>query len=153
MEVKDAKQETFDPHVDEIKQEIIQFEESKIDHDSVRYCEFLENIHIIKEECNGREIKETDLYMGVSDIKQEAFEQFKTKSELLSLTTHCDLQTLKDESTDRSSYFDQPYNSKQSESIFRPFKETATDIYKKKKRGYPYPVCPKSKCMVILWFR
>lgn len=108
----DLKQEPFEPHVDEIKEEMIEFEENKlekhsdllikIDHDCVR--EYLQNIpiHIKKER------KVTDLYVGLNGIKQPSeFIRAKSETELFtSLTSHCDLPTLKDEGTAHPSDFD-----------------------------------------------
>ncbi|CAH1110963.1 unnamed protein product [Psylliodes chrysocephalus] len=148
----DAKQEPFDPHVDEIKQEIIQFENTKIeqhsnlpikiDHpDYVHECEYLQNVPInIKEESNGSDVKVTHLYTG-GDIKQEVceFVQPKIETELLTLNTHCDLPTLKNESIDHPCYLDRPIqtgNNKQYNRIFRGIKGIT--------RRYPCPVCQKN---------
>ncbi|CAH1103808.1 unnamed protein product [Psylliodes chrysocephalus] len=134
----DVKREFFDPHVDEIKQEI-EYEESKIeqhsdllikiDNDSVSECVFLQNVHTNTEESNVREIKDTYLYMGVSDISE---------GELVSLTTHCDLPTLKDEDNNQSSHLDQPYSPEMPPLTL--LKNNTIHLSKKRKLGHPGPV-------------
>lgn len=113
-----------------IKQETVEFEVIKIEHDSI--CENVQNLPVaIKTEVC--EVKGSDIKHELSD-----YTDVKPKAESELLSTHCDLPTLKNENIDCPDYFVQPHSE-----------NTTKDVSKKKLRCYPCPVCQKSKYIYI----
>ncbi|CAH1108602.1 unnamed protein product [Psylliodes chrysocephalus] len=106
-------------NVDEIKQEIIECDEIKIEHDSVQennlqFCPLLTK----KELEDISEIKATD----IEDIKEDVCEYVHCKAELL--TTHCDLQTLKNENTEYPDCLAESCEREEDEKISDPLKNS-----------------------------
>lgn len=155
--VLDSKADTFEPQefvdIGEIKQEILECEVPKIEPRSglpIKTEQDYECPMNIKEEPNVCKVKATDLYVNISDIKQEACEFVQPKTESESLNTHCDLPTLKNEGNDYPDYLTQPSSLKQSERIFKPLQNTTRNVSKKKKkRKYRCPMCYKSKYPIV----
>lgn len=135
----------------EIKEEFINCEMPKTeqftDYDTVREnMQFLSTIKKEPDNMNDfREVKASDLFVDISDIKRDFGEHVQVKIESELLTAHCDLPTLKDEDTDYTNYFAQPCSSKQAERPLQPSKNRTSKVVPKKKRLYPCPVCQKSK--------
>lgn len=153
-----VNQESFEPLVDEIKQEFIECETPKlkqqsdllinIDHDYIGEYECLQNVPVNIE----KERKVTDLCVDFKDITQEPFEfvQPKSESELSTLlTAHCDLPILEDEFIAHPSCLDQPNNNKQAEIINKSLKDTHIHVSKKRSRISPCPVGQNSKCFFV----
>lgn len=142
-------------NVGEIKQEIIECEESKIEyrpcdlptkveHDSV--CEKEQLVSTtVKKELNIHDV------VDVSEViaKQEVTENIQAKTESELLTSYCDLPTLKCESAEYSDNLVQPCSSKHAERTLKTLK-TETNVSKKKRRRYPCAVCQKGKCLVFI---
>lgn len=140
-----------------IKEEIINCEVPKtelftdlpinIDDDTVREnVQFLPTLKKEPENSNDFcEVEASDLFVDISDIKQEVSEHVQVKIESDLLNTQCDLPTLKDEVTDYTNYVAQPCSSKQAQMPLQPLKNITLKVVRKKKRLYPCPVCQKSK--------
>lgn len=126
-------------HVCEIKQEIIECIEPKMEQWSDLPVK-------IEDTSDVRGVIGTDLLV-VKSVKQEFSDHvpFKIESDLL--TSHCDLPTLKEESTVYPDDFEQSCSSKlvEAERITKSLKSAVKYVHNKKKSGYTCPVCLKSK--------
>ncbi|CAH1112480.1 unnamed protein product [Psylliodes chrysocephalus] len=125
-------------HVCEIKQEIIECIEPKMEQWSDLPVK-------IEDTSDVRGVIGTDLLV-VKSVKQEFSYHvpFKIESDLL--TSHCDLPTLKEESTVYPDDFEQSCSSKlvEAERITKSLKSAVKYVHNKKKSGYTCPVCLKS---------
>lgn len=143
----------------EIKQEIIKFEEPKTGHlncptkndsdwvgENIQIYPISIKKELLEDTSNVREVNAMDMFVDISDNNREvsAFVQPKVKDEVL--TTHCDLQTLKNESNEYLNYFVQPCSSKQTKrkKILKTLQNTQKYVSRKKRKNMA-TVCQKSK--------